>query len=229
MQVIVGRIGRAHGIKGEVGIDVRTDEPERRFAVGAELTGDARPPRKLTVATSRWHSGRLLVRFAEVPDRTAAEELRNLVLLADVPDDERPEDPEEYYDRDLVGLEVRTPDGAVAGEVVTVVHLPAQDVLEIGKPDGRTVLVPFVADLVPVVEPASGYLVVASRPGLLDPDAAEASDPTDPAVPPPVRSSRRGSAPAGSESRMTSTSSSAPHASASSDDGVDSAAGDRSR
>lgn len=177
MQVIVGRIGRAHGIRGEVGIDVRTDEPERRFAVGAELTTDSQPPRVLTVADARWHSGRLLVKFSEVPDRTAAEGLRNLVLLSEVAEDERPEDPDEFYDRDLIGLEVRTTDGTVAGKVTTVIHLPAQDLLEIGRPDGQTALVPLVTDLVPAVEPAEGYLVVADRPGLLDPEGADVDEP----------------------------------------------------
>ena len=80
MLVIVGRIGRAHGIKGEVGLIVRTDEPDRRFAAGAQLVTTTKPPRTLTVDSSRWHSGKLLVKFAEAPDRTAAELLRNLEL-----------------------------------------------------------------------------------------------------------------------------------------------------
>ena len=80
MLVTVGRIGRAHGLKGEVGVDVRTDEPDRRFAEGATVVTDSKVPRTLTVAASRWHSGRLLVKFAEVPDRTAAEQLRNLTV-----------------------------------------------------------------------------------------------------------------------------------------------------
>ncbi|MEU8225003.1 ribosome maturation factor RimM [Kribbella sp. NPDC048915] len=173
MLVTVGRIGRAHGIKGEVGIDVRTDEPDRRFADGAVVVTDAKVPRRLTVASSRWHSGRLLVKFAEVPDRTAAEQLRNLFVQCDVPDDERPEDPDEYYDRDLIGLAVRTADGADVGEVTDVVHLPAQDLLEIRRTAGNTVLVPMVEELVPEIELDKGYVVVADRPGLLDPDGAE--------------------------------------------------------
>jgi 16S rRNA processing protein RimM len=171
--VIVGRIGRAHGIRGEVGVELRTDEPERRFAAGARLLTETVPQRTLTVAASRWHGERLLVKFAEIPDRTTAEALRNVLVQADVPDDERPEDPDEFYDRDLVGLAVRTTDGAEAGTVAAVVHLPAQDVLEVSRPDGRRVLVPLVAELVPAIEPGDGYLVVADRPGLLDPDAAE--------------------------------------------------------
>jgi 16S rRNA processing protein RimM len=119
------------------------------------------------------------VKFSEVLDRTAAEDLRNLVLLSEIEEDERPEDPDEFYDRDLIGLEVRTTDGAVAGEVTTVIHLPAQDLLEVGRPDGQTVLVPLVAELVPTIEPAHGYLVVADRPGLLDPEGADVVAPDE--------------------------------------------------
>ncbi|HEY3510027.1 MULTISPECIES: ribosome maturation factor RimM [Kribbella] len=178
MLVTVGRIGRAHGIKGEVGIDVRTDEPDRRFADGAVVVTNAKVSRTLTVAASRWHSGRLLVKFAEVPDRTAAEQLRNLFVQSEVDDDERPEDPEEYYDRDLVGLTVRTTDGTDVGEVVDVVHLPAQDLLEIRRTAGNVVMVPLVEELVPEINVDKQYVVVADRPGLLDPEGAEVV-PTD--------------------------------------------------
>ena len=176
MRVIVGRIGRAHGIRGEVGIEVRTDEPDRRFTDGARLVTDTSPERMLTIAGLRWHGDRLLVKFAEVPDRTAAEQLRNTVVQVDVPDDERPEDPDEYYDRDLVGLTVRTADGSEAGEIAAVVHLPAQDLLEVARPDGQRVLIPLVADLVPSIALDEGYVIVADRPGLLDPQAAEAAE-----------------------------------------------------
>jgi 16S rRNA processing protein RimM len=177
--VTVGRIGRAHGIKGEVGIDVRTDEPDRRFADGATVVTDAKVSRTLTIASSRWHSGKLLVKFAEVPDRTAAEQLRNLVIQYEIDEDERPEDPEEYYDRDLIGLAVRTTDGAEVGEVTDVVHLPAQDLLEIRRTAGNLVLVPMVEELVPEIDIDKRYVVVADRPGLLDPEGADVV-PTEP-------------------------------------------------
>ncbi|MEU4195978.1 ribosome maturation factor RimM [Kribbella sp. NPDC026611] len=173
MLVTVGRIGRAHGIKGEVGIDVRTDEPDRRFADGAVVVTDAKVARTLTVAASRWHSGRLLVKFAEVPDRTAAEQLRNLFVQSEVDEDERPEDPEEYYDRELVGLTVRIIDGSEVGEVIDVVHLPSQDLLEIRRTAGNLVLVPLVEELVPEISLEKQYVVVADRPGLLDPEGAD--------------------------------------------------------
>ncbi|MGW1346400.1 ribosome maturation factor RimM [Kribbella sp. NPDC002412] len=179
MLVTVGRIGRAHGIRGEVGVDVRTDEPDRRFADGATVVTSSKVPRTLTVEASRWHSGRLLVKFVEVPDRTAAEQLRNLVVQSEVDGDERPEDPDEYYDRDLIGLAVRTADGAEAGEVIDVVHLPSQDLLEIRRPAGNAVLVPLVEALVPELNVDKGYVVVADRPGLLDPEGADVV-PTEP-------------------------------------------------
>ncbi|TDW14437.1 16S rRNA processing protein RimM [Kribbella kalugense] len=180
MQVLVtvGRIGRAHGIKGEVGIDVRTDEPDRRFVDGATLVTEAKVSRTLTVESSRWHSGKLLVKFAGVPDRTAAEQLRNLFVQCEIDEDERPEDPDEYYDRDLIGLTVRTADGEEAGEVRDVVHLPSQDLLEIRRPAGNVVLVPLVEELVPELNLDKRYVVVADRPGLLDPEGAEVV-PTD--------------------------------------------------
>lgn len=171
MRVTVGRIGRAHGIRGEVGVELHTDEPERRFASGERVFTETEPARTLTVTQIRWHGDRLLVKFAEIPDRTAAEQLGKVVVQAEVPDDERPEDPDEFYDRDLIGLAVRTTDGEEAGQVTSVVHRPAQDLLEIRRPDGRTVLVPLVAELVPSVELGAGHVVVADRPGLLDPDA----------------------------------------------------------
>ncbi|GAA1562154.1 ribosome maturation factor RimM [Kribbella lupini] len=177
--VTVGRIGRAHGIKGEVGMIVRTDEPDLRFADGAVLMTEDKPARALTVESSRWHSGRLLVKFVEAPDRTAAENLRNLAVQAEIAEDERPEDPEEYYDRELIGLAVRTTDGEQAGEVIDVVHLPSQDLLEIRRPAGNAVLVPLVEELVPEIDLGAGFVLVADRPGLLDPEGAEVV-PTDP-------------------------------------------------
>jgi len=171
--VIVGRIGRAHGIKGEVGIIVRTDEPDRRFADGAQLVTTTKPPRTLTVESTRWHSGKLLAKFVEAPDRTAAELLRNLELQAEIGEDERPEESDEYYDRELIGLAVRTTDGVEAGEVIDVIHLPSQDLLEIRRPAGNAVLVPLVEELVPEIDLDNKFVLVADRPGLLDPEGAE--------------------------------------------------------
>lgn len=165
IEVVVGVVGRAHGLGGETVVEVRTDEPERRFATGRELRAEG-TDRRLLVASRRDHSGRLLVRFAGVGDRSAAEALRGIRLVTDVPADERPAEPEEFYDRQLVGLTVLDATGARVGRVSGVAHLPAQDLLEVDTPGGER-LVPFVQTLVPVVDLAAGVLHLAEVPGLL--------------------------------------------------------------
>jgi 16S rRNA processing protein RimM len=165
VEVVVGVVGRPHGVRGEVAVESRTDEPDRRFAPGEQLRSEG-SARTLTVAAMRWHSGRMLVRFAGLDDRTAAEAVRGVRLVTDVDPDERPEEPGEFYDRQLVGLSAQTPDGVRVGEVVDVLHLPAQDVLEIRTAAGLR-LVPFVTDLVPQIDLEHGMLTVADREGLL--------------------------------------------------------------
>ena len=91
-EAIVGVIGRAHGVRGEVAVEPRTDEPERRFAPGQVLREEG-GTRLFTVQSVRDHSGRLLVRFAELLDRTDAEAVRGTLLVAEVEPDERPAEP----------------------------------------------------------------------------------------------------------------------------------------
>lgn len=174
IEVVVGRIGKPHGLRGEVTVDVRTDEPGQRYADGAVLT--AREPggreRPLTVAGTRNHRGVLLVTFVELPDRTAAEQARGTLLHTMLDPDARPEDPEEFYDHQLVGLAAVDTDGRSLGEVAAVVH-GAQDLLSIRTPDGRDALVPFVAALVPEVDLEGRRVVVADRPGLVTPFTEE--------------------------------------------------------
>ncbi|GAB2450178.1 ribosome maturation factor RimM [Nocardioides hungaricus] len=174
IEVLVGRIGKPHGIRGDVTVDVRTDEPERRFAPGSVLRvepprGSRTPHRTLTVASSRWHTSVLLVRFEELSDRTAAEAARGILLHADIPADVSPEDPDEYYDHQLVGLAAYGVDGTALGEVSGLVHGGAQDLLVIRTPDRREALVPFVRALVPEVDVTGGRVVIADRPGLVTP------------------------------------------------------------
>ena len=168
MQVVIGRIGRAHGIRGELNVDIRTDEPERRFAPGSSVVCG---PRTLTVATARHHGGRLVVAFKEVPDRNAAEELHGTILEAVIDPEDTPDDPDEFYDHQLVGLEVRR-DDEVVGTVTGLIHLPHQDTLTVDI-DGREVFIPFVTELVPVVDISGGFVTVSDVEGLLDPTRAE--------------------------------------------------------
>lgn len=174
IEVVVGRIGKPHGLRGEVTVDVRTDEPDRRFTVGARLRaqaarGAAGIPAHLTVASTRWHQGVLLAGFEEAGDRTAAEGLRGTVLHVTLDPEETPEDPEEFYDHQLLGLAVHDLGGALIGTVSGVVHGGAQDLLQVKATDGRDTLVPFVSALVPEVDLAGLRVVVADRPGLVTP------------------------------------------------------------
>jgi 16S rRNA processing protein RimM len=170
VELVVGRIGKPHGIRGELTVEVRTDAPEIRFAPGSVLATDPARVGPLTVAAARWHSGRLLLRVEGVADRTAAEALRGVVVSAEVPDDEVPDDPEEFFDHQLRGLAVVTADGAPLGVVDDVVHLPAQDLLSVRREDGRELLVPFVSEIVPEVDVEAGRVVVVPPPGLLELD-----------------------------------------------------------
>ena len=184
IEVVVGRIGKPHGIRGEVTLDVRTDEPDRRFAPGTTLRAEApagadRRPASLTVARARWHQSTLLVTFEELADRNAAEAVRGTVLHATLGPDDLPEDPDEYYDHQLVGLDVVDLDGTHLGQVKALVHGSAQDLLTVRTPDGRDTLVPFVSALVPEVDLDAGRIVVADRPGLVTPfpDDSDGQDP----------------------------------------------------
>ncbi len=166
-EVLVGRIGRAHGLRGEVTINPVTDSPEQRFAPGSQLYC-LNPPRSFTVAAQRWQAGTLVVSFDQAADRSAAEALRGLELWARVEvDADLAED--EFHDTALIGLTVVDPAGNRLGSITRVLHLPAQDVLAVDTPAGER-LVPFVTALVPEVDLVSGRVVVDPIPGLLDGD-----------------------------------------------------------
>jgi 16S rRNA processing protein RimM len=173
MLLTVGRVTKAQGTRGEVVVDLRTDDPQKRFAPGAVLITDPVHVGPLTVGRTRWQGTRLVVRFRNVPDRAAADALRGVRLLVDVPDDARPPDPDEYYDYQIIGLHAVTVAGGEIGEVTEVVHLPSQELLAIRRPDGDEVMVPFVKAIVPEVDLAGRRLVVDPPEGLLDLGAVE--------------------------------------------------------
>ncbi|MFL4907318.1 ribosome maturation factor RimM [Streptomyces sp. MMS24-I2-30] len=168
MQLVVARIGRAHGIKGEVTVEVRTDEPELRLAPGAVLATDPASAGPLTIETGRVHSGRLLLRFAGVQDRNGAEALRGTVLIAEIDPEELPEGEDEYYDHQLIDLDVVTEDGTEVGRITEISHLPSQDLFIVERPDGSEVLIPFVEEIVTEIDLAEQKAVVAPPPGLMD-------------------------------------------------------------
>lgn len=168
MQLVVARIGRAHGIKGEVTVEVRTDEPELRLGPGAVLATEPASTGPLTIETGRVHSGRLLLRFEGVRDRTAAEALRNTLLIAEVDPAELPEDPEEFYDHQLMDLDVVLADGTEIGRITEITHLPSQDLFIVERPDGTEVMIPFVEEIVAEIDLEEQRAVITPPPGLID-------------------------------------------------------------
>jgi len=165
IEVIIGRLGRARGLAGEVMVDLRTDSPEQRFRRGAVVWAD--DGRALVVRRFHRLGDRGVVSFTGVDDRTAAEALAGAQLTARVDPGESPEEAETFYDHQLVGLDVVATDGARAGVVVRVEHPGAQDLLVVDTPAGER-LVPFVGDLVPEVDLATRQVVVRAIPGLLE-------------------------------------------------------------
>jgi len=182
--ITVGRVGKAHGIRGTVTIQVLTDEPESRFVAGSPIKTEPALPQPLIIAGLKWHSGRLLMDFEGITDRTAAESLRGTLLQVEVDQFERPEDPDEYYDHQLVGLNVRTVNGELLGTIAEISHLPAQDLsvvapaLTINDSAGPMAeyLIAFVSAIVTSVDLETG-LVVDPPPGLLseidEPDSSD--------------------------------------------------------
>ena len=168
--LVVGRIGKPQGIKGEVTVQVRTDDPDTRFAAGAVLLTD--PPERgpLTVASSRWQNGRLVVALEGVDDRNGAEALRDTLLQVDARTLPPPEDEDEFHDHVLRGMAAYVVGGGRLGEVADVLHLPHGDVLVVQTGE-REVLVPFVKAMVPVVDVAARRVEVEPPDGLLDLDS----------------------------------------------------------
>ena len=162
----VGRIGRAHGIRGEVTVTPLTDDPTARFAVGSVLQTDSAVRPSVIVAGARRSGAVQVVAFEGVADRNTAETLRGIVLLVDAASLPEPEDEDEFYDHQLVGLAVHHTDGELLGEVVDVLHPPAAPVLVVDRPGGTQELVPFVRAIVPEVDIAAGRLVVDPPDGM---------------------------------------------------------------
>jgi 16S rRNA processing protein RimM len=167
----VGRLTKAHGLKGALKLELFTDTPEQRFAPGARFSLQVPEAsewhgRTLTLTELRWYNGNPVGFFEGVDDRTAAESLVKAILWVDQATDELPQEDDAWYDHQLVGLRVER-DGAVVGTVSRVDHLPAQDLLAVETEAGE-VLVPFVAARVPTVDVEGGRLVVTPPAGLFE-------------------------------------------------------------
>ncbi|MEU4421007.1 ribosome maturation factor RimM [Actinoplanes sp. NPDC024001] len=184
--LVVGQIGKPHGIRGEVSVVVRTDEPEERFTTGSvfitEVPRDRRVstgpaaapgvpfevPEQLVLESIRWHQGRGIAQFEGIHDRNVAEAMRGVYLQVDSADLAPPEDPEEFHDHQLIGLRVESVDGSSLGTVQRIEHAPASDLIVLAKSGGGTALIPFVTAMVPTVDLAGGRVVVDLPEGLLD-------------------------------------------------------------
>ncbi|SDX68395.1 16S rRNA processing protein RimM [Modestobacter sp. DSM 44400] len=170
--VVVGRIGRPHGVRGLATVEVRTDDPDLRFAPGEVLTTEPAERGPLTVLDKRWHSGTLLLQLAGPDgrvfgDRESVDTLRNTLLIVPVAELPELEDPDSFYDHQLVGLRAQLSDGTPLGEVTTVRH-EGTELLVVRRLDGRELLIPFVSAIVPAVDVAAGHLVVDPPEGLLE-------------------------------------------------------------
>ena len=171
MELVVGRIAKAHGITGELVVEVRTDDPELRFTAGRSLrlrpSRDA-AEREVVIESVRPHAGRLLIRLGGVADRDAAERLRGGLFVIDSADLPPLPDPDEFYDHQLEGLEVRTLDGVEVGEVFEVLHTAGGELLSVRARSGSELLVPFVAAIVASVSLTDRVIEIDPPPGLLD-------------------------------------------------------------
>jgi 16S rRNA processing protein RimM len=170
MDLVVGRVAKAHGVTGEVVVEIRTDDPDIRFTPGSSLRG--RPSRggpesRYVIDSVREHGGRLLVRLEGVADRNAADALRGTLFLVDSQDLPPIEDPDEFYDHQLEGLQVVTTTGAVVGSVEEVLHTAAGELLSVRSDEGE-VLVPFVSAIVTSVSLADQTVVIDPPDGLLE-------------------------------------------------------------
>lgn len=171
MELVVGRIAKAHGVTGELVVDVRTDDPEARFLPGSRMR--LKNPRRgsaheVVVESVRPHGGRLLVRLDGVSDRDGADALRGALFVVDSADLPPIADPDEFYDHQLEGLHVRTVDGRDVGVVTEVLHTAGGELLAVRAESGAEILVPFVSAIVSSVSLADGVALIDPPEGLLD-------------------------------------------------------------
>jgi 16S rRNA processing protein RimM len=165
--LVVGRIGRAHGVHGEATIEIRTDLPQERFYTGAILTTDPAVRGPLTIEGLRDNNGIMLLKFKEANDRTAIEKLRDTLLLAEVDMAQEAAFEDEYHVQQLIGSSVVDIDGVELGTLTDVLNLPGQDVLAIATARGEALL-PFVLEFVPTIDLEAKQIVITPPAGLFE-------------------------------------------------------------
>ncbi|GGH94520.1 ribosome maturation factor RimM [Arthrobacter liuii] len=174
MQLQVARIGKPHGIRGEVTVQVLTDAPEDRFVPGTEFVVEPAASGPLTVSSARWNKDILLLGFEEVADRNQAETLRGAKLFIETEELDEDDDDEGWYEHELVGLEARV-GSKVVGKVTALNTMPVQDLLVVTTPKGDEILIPFVEQIVPEVNPGEGFILLTPPDGLFEINADEAA------------------------------------------------------
>jgi 16S rRNA processing protein RimM len=171
-RLIIGSIVRAHGVRGEVIVYVTTDEPEERYVAGSVLNTDPATAGPLTIEAVRLYTAggrpQMLVTFDGIFDRDSAERMRGVKLLVDAAEVKPSDDPDEFHDFQLVGLDVALTSGEVVGQIARVDHNPGHDLLVVKRPDGRQSLIPFVMAIVPDIDLAAGRVVITPPEGLLE-------------------------------------------------------------
>jgi len=175
MLLVVGRVGRAHGVLGEATIEIRTDMPDERFFVGHQLLTDPAIHGPLTIESVRYHNGILLLKFKQFADRTEIEKVRNTLLLVDVNLQDEQTSEDDYHVQQLVNLKVLRISGEEIGIVSDVLNLPGQDLLVVLK-GTQEVLIPFTREFVPEIDLKLGVIKVNPPEGLLD--IKQLEDPT---------------------------------------------------
>jgi len=193
-QLRVGRLTKAHGLKGAIKLELFTDDPGRRFVPGAVFTlqvptGSPWHGRTLELVELRWYNQHAVGFFKDVPDREAAEALAKAILWIDQDDEEQPDEEDAWYDHQLVGLAV-VRDGEKIGTITRLEHLPAQDLLIVKTPAGE-VMIPFVKAIVPSVDITTGIVTITPPPGLLEelPEEPDTEPDTEPESEPDTQTS----------------------------------------
>ncbi|MGE2733915.1 ribosome maturation factor RimM [Mycolicibacterium vaccae] len=171
MELVIGRVAKAHGVTGEITVEIRTDDPDDRFVPGATL--QARAPRgggrrEYVIESVRTHGGRLLMRLVGVTDRDGADRLRGTLFVVDAAQLPPIDDPDEFYDHQLEGLAVWTVEGSRVGTVAEVLHTAAGELLSVRTEDDAEVLVPFVSAIVLSVSLEDQKMIIDPPEGLLD-------------------------------------------------------------